>query len=151
MSRDSSVRSNQPLSPAITSWLDLHSKVLDGTGHLGRAPETIFTKGHYPRLPSLASIRFLPADAGNLFTTPKIPEQWYQICRNLSSSTPGSYNFSSREMDELVCNTGRDLSVVSDIDWLASGVSHLKEMAAAPEFQNNSYIFPLQRYLLGGL
>ena len=116
MSTDTTTKANLPLSPAIISYLDLHSKVLDGTGRLGRAREASFTKGHYPKLPSLVSARYLPADVPTLYQTPSLPESWYQLCGSQSQPIPGSFSMTHKEMDEFIGNAGRDLSVISDID-----------------------------------
>ena len=150
VSINTNIKTNLPLSPAINSYLELHSRVLDGTGHLGRSRETKFTKGQYPKLPSLTPARYLPADAATLYQTPSLPESWYQLCGNQSQPFPGSFSMTHKEMEESITNAGRDLSVVSDLDWMVSGASHLlKEMATTSGLQTSqTQIAHLQRYML---
>ena len=52
-------------------------------------------------------------------------------------------------MEEQIVNTGRDISIVSDLDWMAEGASNLViEMVAYPEIAISSTQTYIQRYLL---
>ena len=53
-----------------------------------------------------------------------------------------------KETEELICAAGRDLAVISELDWLTSGASHLLgQMAATPALHPYmSSITLLQRY-----
>ena len=55
-----------------------------------------------------------------------------------------------KETEELECAAGRDLAVISELDWLTSGASHLLgQMAATPALSPYmSSITLLQRYAL---
>ena len=67
-----------------------------------------------------------------------------------SSSTPGVFSFSHRELEKRIVTAGKDISVVSDFDWMAEGASKLlNEMVIKPDLavSSNHHIF-LQRYLL---
>ena len=57
---------------------------------------------------------------------------------------------SVRETEELIAAAGRDLAVISELDWLTSGASHLLgQMAATPALLPfMSSITLLQRYTL---
>ena len=73
--QEETVNDNLPLSPAISQWLDVQT---DG---LGKAQRTLlYAKGTYPRFPALSSSRYLPLDAESLFTCPRAPPSWYQVC-----------------------------------------------------------------------
>jgi hypothetical protein len=92
-------------------WMDFHSSVREGKGHLGRSKVQTYTKGQYPRL---APGRYLPPDANTLYDTPNLPESWYKVCGSQSSSTPGA--FTHRELEEQIGCAGKDISIVSDLD-----------------------------------
>ncbi len=70
MSQDCAVNTNLPLSPALSQWMDFHSSVLEGKGHLGRSKVQTYTKGQY----TLAPGRYLPPDANTLYETPNLQE-----------------------------------------------------------------------------
>ena len=79
--QEETVNDNLPLSPAISQWLDVQSDILQGKGGLGKAQRTLrYAKGSYPRFPALSSGRYLPVDADSLFTCPRAPPSWYQVC-----------------------------------------------------------------------
>ena len=79
--QEETVNDNLPLSPAISQWLDVQTDILQGKGGLGKAQRTLpYTKGTYPRFPALSSSRYLPVDAESLFTCPRAPPSWYQVC-----------------------------------------------------------------------
>jgi hypothetical protein len=149
-SNDCAVNSNLPLSPALSQWMEFHSSVLEGKGHLGRSKVSTYSKGQYPRLPTLAPGRYLPPDANTLYDTPNLPESWYKVCGSQSSSTPGAFSFTHRELEEQISNAGKDISDVSDLDWLpAAATNLLTEMASDQELaQSNTHQTFLKKYLL---
>ena len=58
---------------------------------------------------------------------------WYQVCNNQGNPVPVALQVSLRETEELVAPAGRDLAVISELDWLMLGASHLLgQMAATP-------------------
>ena len=140
---------NLPLSSVITGWLDRHMRVLDGTGSLGKASRTTYAKGTYPKLPTISSKRYLPPDSAALFQTPALPDEWHSVCASQASQSPGGYHFSQKEMEEKMVNAGYKISVISDLDWSASGATHLlNQMVANPQITSKDHITYLQRYLL---
>jgi len=56
----------------------------------------------------------------------------------------------TKEMEEFASATGRDLSILSDMDWLVSGSNDiLGRLAAAPKFASHlPYLHLLPRYSL---
>ena len=71
-----------PMSPAIYQWLDVKTDILQGKGSLGKSQRALaYVKGQYPtisdnirqypRLPTLSAGRYLPVDAGTLFSCPR--------------------------------------------------------------------------------
>jgi len=149
-SSDGTTNNNLPLSPALLNWMEIHTSTLQGKGRLGRSQRsTPFPKGQYPRLPNLAPGRYLPPDASSLFQAPTTPESWYKVCGGQSSFIPGAFTFSHREMDEQIGTAGKDISLVSDLDWMAEGASQLlNTMIATPESMTSDHLVFLQRYLL---
>ena len=148
--QESAVNSNLPLSPALSQWLEFHSSILEGKGHLGRSKVQSYLKGQYPKLPTISSNRYLPPDANKLYEAPTLPESWYKVCGSQASSTPGAFSFSHRELEEQIGCAGRDISVISDLEWLTEGASGLvNEMATKPELATSlTHQTFLQKYLL---
>jgi len=109
-----------------------------------------YAKGTFPKLPSVASKRFIPQDAKALFTSPPLPKSWYKVSNAQSNPSPAAYTLSSKEMEERTSLAGRDLSVISELDWLASGSNTLLGMLVrAPELNHIlPYLTLLQRYSL---
>ena len=137
----SPVNDNLPLNPAISQ----------GKGGLGKAQRTLpYAKGSYPRFPALSSSRYLPVDAESLFTCPRAPPSWYQVCSTQGTTLHTALQVPFKETEELVCAAGRDLAVISELDWLTLGASHLLgQMAATPALNPYiSSIMLLQRYAL---
>ena len=89
-------------------------------------------------------------DAKSLFTCPRAPPSWYQVCSTQGTPVPTAFQMPIKETEELVCAAGRDLAVISELDWLTSGASHLLgQMAATPALSPYmSSITLLQRYAL---
>ena len=149
--QEETVGDNLPLSPAISQWLDVHSDILQGKGGLGKPHRALpYAKGQYPRFPAISIGRYLPVDVYTLFTCPRAPPSWYQVCNNQGNPVPVALHVSVRETEELVAAAGRDLTVISALDWLTSGASHLLgQMAATPALLPfMSSITLLQRYAL---
>ena len=153
---EETVNDNLPLSPAISQWLDVQKDILLGKGGRGKTQRTLpYAKGSYPRFPALSTGRYLPVDADTLFTCPRAPPSWYQVCSTQGPPTQGppvptAFQMPIKETEELVCAAGRDLAVISELDWLMSGASHLLgQMAATPALSPYmSSITLLQRYAL---
>ena len=147
--QEEKVNDNLPLSPAISQWLDVQKDILQGKGGRGKTQRTLpYTKGSYPRFPALSSGRYLPVDAESLFTCPRAPPSWYQVCSTQGAPVPTAFQMPFKETEELVCAAGRDLAVISELDWLTS--AHLLgQMAATPALSPYiSSITLLQRYAL---
>ncbi len=72
------------------------------------------------------------------------------MCGSQSSSIPGAFSFTHRELEEQIGCAGKDISVVSDLDWLAAGASNLlNEMTSNQELaQSQSHQTFLKKYLL---
>ena len=148
---EETVNNNLPLSPAISQWLDVQKDILLGKGGRGKTQRTLpYAKGSYPRFPALSTGRYLPVDADTLFTCPRAPPSWYQVCSTQGPPVPTAFQMPIKETEELVCAAGRDLAVISELDWLTSGASHLLgQMAATPALSPYmSSITLLQRYAL---
>ena len=148
---EETVNDNLPLSPAISQWLDVQKDILLGKGGRGKTQRTLpYAKGSYPRFPALSTGRYLPVDADTLFTCPRAPPSWYQVCSTQGPPVPTAFQMPIKETEELVCAAGRDLAVISELDWLTSGASHLLgQMAATPALSPYmSSITLLQRYAL---
>ena len=149
--QEETVNDNLPLSPAISQWLDVQKDILLGKGGRGKTQRTLpYAKGSYPRFPALSAGRYLPVDADTLFTCPRAPPSWYQVCSTQGPPVPTAFQMPIKETEELVCAAGRDLAVISELDWLTSGASHLLgQMAATPALSPYmSSITLLQRYAL---
>ena len=149
--QEETVNDDLPLSPAISQWMDVQKDILQGKGGLGKTQRTLpYAKGSYPRFPALSSGRYLPVDAESLFTCPRVPPSWYQVCSTQGTPVPTAFQMPIKETEELVCTAGRDLAVISELDWLTSGASHLLgQMAATPALSPYmSSITLLQRYAL---
>ena len=149
--QEETVNDNLPLSPAISQWLDVQTDILQGKGGLGKAQRTLpYAKGSYPRLLALSSSRYLPVDADELFTCPRAPPSWYQVCSTQGTPVPTAIQLPIKETEELICAVGHDLAVISKLDWLTSGASHLLgQMAATPALHPYmSFMTLLQRYAL---
>ena len=82
-----------------------------------------YAKGHYPRFPALSTGRYLhvPVDADTLFTWPRAPPSWYQVCSTQGNPVPSALHVLIKEISAAGC----DLAVISELDWLTSGASHL--------------------------
>ena len=89
-------------------------------------------------------------DVDTLFTCPRAPPSWYQVCNNQGNPVPMALQVTVRETEELVAAVGCDLAVISELDWLTSGASHLLgQMAATPALLPfMSSITLLQHYAL---
>ena len=149
--QEETVNDNLPLSPAISQWLDVQTDILQGKGDLDKAQCTLpYAKGSYPRFPALSSGRYLSVDAESLFTSPRAPPSWYQVCSTQGAPVPTALQLPIKETEELICAAGRDLAVISELDWLTSGASHLlSQMAATPALHPYmSSIMLLHRYAL---
>ena len=149
--QEETVNDNLPLSPAISEWMDVQKDILQGKGGRGKTQRTLpYAKGSYPRFPALSAGRYLPVDADSLFTFPRAPPSWYQVCTTQGTPVPTVFQMPIKETEELVCAAGRDLAVISELDWLTSGASHLLgQMAATPALSPYmSSITLLQRYAL---
>ena len=140
-----------PLSPAISQWLDVHSDILQGNGGLGKTQRASpYVKGQHPRFPAISPGRYLPVHVDTLFTCPRAPPLWYQVCNNQGNPVPVALQVSVRETEELIAVASRDLAVISELDWLTSGASHLLGQMAATLalLLFMSSITLLQRYAL---
>jgi len=93
--------------------------------------------------------RYSPDGAHFLFQAPATPPSWYRLNGNPTSSAPGTYTFSPKEIEEQVINTGQTLSIISDLDWVASGATSLLNsmIAQLPIADKRPYTL-LQRYML---
>ena len=86
--QEETVNDNLPLSPAISQWMDVQKDILLGKGGRGKTQRTLpYAKGSYPRFPALSAGRYLPVDADSLFTCPRAPPSWYQVCSTQKSSS----------------------------------------------------------------
>ena len=129
---EKTVNNNLPLSPAISQWLDVKTDILQGKGSLGKSQHTLpYAKGQYPKLPALSAGRYLPVDAGTFFSCPRVPPSWYQVCSTRGGGGGGgggggnplhlAHQVSFKEAEELITFVGRNLAVISELDWLTSG------------------------------
>ena len=123
--QEETVNDNLSLSPAISQWLDAHSDIPQGKCGLGETQRALpYAKGQYPRFSALSPGRYLPSRARR----PHPPGTRYQ-----GNPVPVALQVPVRETEELVAAAGRDLAVISELDWLTSGASHLLgQMAATP-------------------
>ena len=52
------------------------------------------------------------------------------MCSTQGTPVPTAFQMPIEETEELVCAAGRDLAVISELDWLTSGASHLLDARA---------------------
>jgi len=123
---------NLPLSPAVDMWLEEQSHAFNSRSRPGSS-KRVSAKGSLPRLPRVLP-RFVPSDAPTLAEPPVLPEDWYKVLGSNSSPSPASYSWSARDMGDGAVAAGRDLSVLSELDWLVSGSSDiLTKLVALPQ------------------
>jgi len=124
---------NLPLSPSVSQWLEEQSQEILGRDKSGKPKRSAYAKGVLPRLPRVHS-RYVPQDVPTLFESPVLPTDWYRVVHSRSNSSPSAYSLTSREVEDAAAAAGRDLSVLSQLDWLAAGSSDLLgRLEASPQ------------------
>ena len=117
------VNDDLPLSPAISQWLDVQMDILQGNSGLGKTHRTL----------KVSTPDSQPCPLVDIY-------QWTlnHCLRDRGPHPRGTRCVAHRALlslwhsqvpvkgtEELVCAAGCDLAVISELDWLTSGASHL--------------------------